>query len=82
MRPEELSAEALLVMTRDDVVPIYVSILTNGISRDQIARINNLIIKRWSIPELLYIKEKAWKIYDPDGSKFLKGGWNQNVNHS
>lgn len=71
MRLEELSAEYLKDMTRNDVVPIYVKILEDGISRDQIARINNLIIKRWSNAALIYIKDKAWKIYDPDGSKFL-----------
>lgn len=71
MRPEDLSREILRNMTRNDVVLIYVSILENGISRDQIERINSLIIKRWSVPGLLYIKEKAWNIYDPDGSKFM-----------
>jgi hypothetical protein len=71
MKPEELSAAILADMTRNDVVPIYVKILEEGISRDQIKRINDLIIKRWSIPGLMYIKEKAWKIYDPDGEKFL-----------
>lgn len=71
MKPEELSREHLKDMTRNDVVPIYVSILENGISRDQIARINQLIMDRWSIPGLMYIKDKAWKIYDPDGKKFL-----------
>lgn len=70
IRPEELSKEYLKDMTRNDVVPVYVKMLQENISDDQVVRINGLIIKRWSASALIYIKDKAWKIYDPDGSKF------------
>lgn len=71
MRPEELSREYLKEMTRNDVVPIYVEMLKHTAHPDQIKRINGLIIERWSTSALLYIKVKAWKIYDPTGAKFL-----------
>jgi hypothetical protein len=71
MRPEELSHAALRNMTRNEVVPIYVTMLQENVHPDQVRRINGLIIVRWSTSALLYIKERAWQIYDPDGKKFL-----------
>lgn len=71
MRPEEINAEILQSMVRDEMVPVYTAMLFDNVHPDQVQRINSLIIKRWSNAALIYIKDKAWKIYDPDGSKFL-----------
>jgi hypothetical protein len=69
-RPEELTQSDFIGLVRAEVVPFYVRMLVGGCAPDQIARINKLIINRWSVAGLIYIKEQAWKMYDPDGSKF------------
>lgn len=71
LKPEELSKEMVQRATRNEIVPIYVKILAEDTHPDQVVRINHLIINRWSAFALIYIKEKAWKIYDPTGEKFL-----------
>ena len=52
-------------MVRNDVVPYYRNFILIGKKRrvpgSEIFRINQMIIKKWSIPALTYIKEKAWK---------------------
>ncbi|RYF78884.1 MAG: hypothetical protein EOO39_00250 [Cytophagaceae bacterium] len=50
-------------MLRDDVVPYYTDLLIAEKSDQECARVNALIINRWSTSALIYIKEKAWKFY-------------------
>lgn len=47
MRPEEINADILRGMVRDEMVPIYTSMLADNTHPDQIARINQLIVTRW-----------------------------------
>lgn len=49
-------------MTRLDVVPYYVNLIIHINDRDEVCRINQLILSKWSSSGLLFIKEKAWKI--------------------
>lgn len=70
IKPEELTVDDLRSMVRAEVVPIYLYMLFNDTHPDLIAKVNQLIINRWSVSGLIYIKEQAWKVYDPDGSKF------------
>jgi hypothetical protein len=51
-------------MTRDDVVPYYADLLIAEADHDEILRVNKLILSKWSGAGLIYIKEKAWKIYN------------------
>lgn len=50
-------------MTRDEVVPYYLSMLPSAVPQAEIIRVNQLIIRRWSNAALVYIKEAAWKAY-------------------
>ncbi|QKZ15164.1 hypothetical protein [Spirosoma sp. KUDC1026] len=63
---EALTSESIKKMKRDDVVPYYVDMIkqdaaTGEFGSEECKRINNLIIDRWSVAALIYIKEKAWK---------------------
>lgn len=48
-------------MTRNDVVPYYVHTI-HFADKEEILRVNNLILSKWTSSGLLYIKDKAWKI--------------------
>lgn len=68
---EVISKETIDGMVRDEMVPIYTHMLFDNADSEDVIRINKMIIERWSTSALLYIKNKAWKAYDPDGKKFL-----------
>jgi len=51
-------------MTRDGVVPYYVSLIISEAPKEEIIRINTLILSKWSKAGLLYIKDKAWRGID------------------
>lgn len=65
-----ISKETISGMVRDEMVPIYAQMLFDNASDYDVRRINTMIIDRWSTSALIYIKEKAWKAYDPTGEKF------------
>lgn len=51
-------------LTRDQMVPYYVHLIIrepSGTSQE-VVRVNNLIISKWSSSGLSYIKNKAWAI--------------------
>lgn len=52
-------------ITRKKVVKVYESILQyrgiDAISDNELKKINQAIIKRWSLSGLIYIKDLAWK---------------------
>lgn len=54
-------------MKRDDVVPYYIQLIqrTSTVGGDHVVRINNLILEKWSMNALEYIKNAAWKVVDP-----------------
>ena len=51
-------------MVRAEVVPYYVDLIldreTDTPENPEVLRINNLIIEKWSLSALTYIKEQAW----------------------
>jgi hypothetical protein len=49
--------------TRDRIVPYYIDLIIrdNDPFSDEVKRINQLILSKWSNSGLIYIKEKAWK---------------------
>jgi len=57
-------------MKRNDVIPYYLNLIKDKIAiwefgdGKEIERINNLILSKWKPSGLLYIKDKAWKIYN------------------
>lgn len=46
------------------MVPIYVNLIKSNPNQEEIIKINNMIIERWSSSALIYIKDKAWKIVE------------------
>ena len=56
---KELTDVSLL--TRDQVVPYYEHLICHKAPNEEVGRINQLILSKWSISGLLYIKKKAWK---------------------
>lgn len=55
-------------LTRKDIIPFYVDLICRG-TDPEVVRINNLILTKWSVSGLLWIKEKAWKIVEKHQSK-------------
>lgn len=48
-------------LTRDQVVPYYRKLIRLACSDKEIERVNQLILSKWTVAGLIYIKEKAWK---------------------
>ncbi len=49
-------------MTRDEVVPYYVALLKlSNPFHKEIGRVNRLILTKWTLSGLEYIKTQAWK---------------------
>jgi hypothetical protein len=48
-------------LTRDQVVPYYRHLILNAVSDEEVKRVNQLILSKWKVSGLIYIKEKAWK---------------------
>jgi len=47
-------------LKRKDVVPYYVDLIKSLPNSEEVIRVNQLILSKWSNSGLLYIKEKAW----------------------
>lgn len=50
-------------LTRDNVVPAYVHLITAG-NNEAVRAVNKIILSKWKPSGLIYIKEKAWKIVE------------------
>lgn len=51
-------------LKRNDVVPYYIDLIEktqHDSGGEEVVRINNLILSKWTNAGLIYIKEKAWK---------------------
>lgn len=49
-------------MTRDEVVPYYVALLKlNNPFHKEISRVDMLILTKWKLSGLEYIRTQAWK---------------------
>lgn len=48
-------------MTRDAVVPFYERLIRSNPTDEEVLRVNQLILSKWTSSGLLYIKDKAWK---------------------
>jgi len=62
--PAHINSESLhdvSAMVRKDVIPYYVDLILNA-PQDEIIRVNNLILSKWTASGLLFIKDRAWKI--------------------
>lgn len=52
-------------MTRDEVVPYYRELLKQNKENpfsDEVVRVNKLILTKWKLSGLEYIKNKAWAL--------------------
>jgi hypothetical protein len=61
-------------LTRDQVVPFYTYQIITHNSDEEVKRLNDLILSKWSKSGLIYIKEKAWKLAAHLGYTF-ENGW-------
>lgn len=48
-------------LTRDNIVPYYRHLIKNDATDEEVKRVNQLILSKWKVSGLIYIKEKAWK---------------------
>ena len=48
-------------MTRDAVVPFYERLIKSNPTDEEVVRVNELILSKWTPSGLIYIKEKAWQ---------------------
>ena len=48
-------------MTRDAVVPFYERLIKSNPTDEEVVRVNQLILSKWTPSGLIYIKEKAWQ---------------------
>lgn len=48
-------------LTRDQVVPFYRKLILDEDNDDEASRINRLILSKWKVSGLEYIKDVAWK---------------------
>lgn len=71
MRTQELINVSGL--TRAEIVPYYTLLIVSDSSDDEVKRINNLILSKWSKSGLVWIKERAWKAAEALGYTFEKG---------
>jgi len=47
-------------MTRNDVVPYYRDLILSESTNEEVVRVNQLILSKWTSSGLIYIKNKAW----------------------
>ena len=52
--------------TRNDIVPYYISLIRDRASGEEVIRVNQLILTKWTKSGLLYIKDKAWRFLGYD----------------
>jgi hypothetical protein len=51
-------------LTRAEVVPYYTQLILNNHqpgNDEEVKRVNQLILSKWKVSGLIYIKENAWK---------------------
>ena len=48
-------------MTRNEVIPFYKRLIISEPTNEEVIRVNQLILSKWTSSGLVYIKEKAWK---------------------
>ena len=48
-------------MTRNEVIPFYKRLISSEPTNEEVIRVNQLILSKWTSSGLVYIKEKAWK---------------------
>lgn len=48
-------------LTRAEVVPYYTYLIVSSPSNGEVKRMNDLILSKWKMSGLLYIKEQSWK---------------------
>jgi hypothetical protein len=48
-------------MTRDAVVIFYERFIRSNPTDEEVVRVNQLILSKWTSSGLIYIKDKAWK---------------------
>ncbi len=53
---------APVVKNRDEMARLYADALMGGVG-DRAGELNEAILKRWTMAGLIYIKERAWKIW-------------------
>ena len=63
-------------MRRDDVALTYAFGIRDEPDAIDWAKINRLIMARWSINALRYIKESAWRRVNPPAARGVKGPTN------
>lgn len=57
-------------LTRDQIAPHYAYLIIANQSDGEVKRMNDLILSKWKVSGLIYIKEKAWKIAGSLGYTF------------
>jgi hypothetical protein len=45
-----------------EIFPMYANLIVDGATDEEIIRINQMIIAKWSNAALILIKDKAWRI--------------------
>lgn len=48
-------------LTRSEVVPYYTYLIISSPSDGEVKRMNDLILSKWKVSGLMYIKDRAWK---------------------
>jgi hypothetical protein len=57
-------------LTREQVVPYYTYLIISNPSDGEVKRMNDLILTKWKVSGLIYIKEHAWKTANSLGYTF------------
>lgn len=63
---ETAIADSLLLadvtsLTRNEVVPLYISLIKSNLDDLVVQAFNKKILSKWTLSGLEYIKEKAWR---------------------
>jgi hypothetical protein len=59
--PKNKTDQPKVLLTRNDMIELYVKLLASNCPDDIFKPINYLIISRWSLSALDFIKTKAWQ---------------------
>jgi hypothetical protein len=63
-------------LTRAEIVPYYTYLIISNASDGEVKRMNDLILTKWKVSGLVYIKEKAWKSANALGYTF-ENAWGE-----
>lgn len=66
-------------LTRAEIVPYYTYLIISDPSDEEIKRMNDLILTKWKVSGLIYIKEKAWKVANSLGYTFENAWGNETL---